>query len=68
MFFGISRSRHAPLLRVAIGVALFVIGIFVLTRIMWAGAAAYVLWGAVSGVSRMRGGRRAVRNGMTGGL
>lgn len=55
MFFFLSRSRYGPLLQIAIGAACVVAGLFVLTRILLTLGGLLIVWGAATGVHRLRG-------------
>jgi hypothetical protein len=55
LYFLIPR-RYRPLARIAIGVVLVILGIAFLGRIPLVVGAAIVGWGAISGISRLRGG------------
>jgi hypothetical protein len=55
LYFLIPR-RYRPLARIAIGVVLVILGIAFLGRIPLVIGAAIVVWGAISGINRLRGG------------
>jgi hypothetical protein len=54
MFVFLSRSRHGPLLQVTLGLAIIVIGLFVMTRILLPAGGLLVVWGIFGGVRRLR--------------
>jgi uncharacterized membrane protein HdeD (DUF308 family) len=54
MFIFLTRSRHGPLVQVALGVVCVVIGLSVLTKILLALGALLIVWGLVAAVSRQR--------------
>jgi hypothetical protein len=59
MFIFLSRSRYGPLVQIALGLACVVIGLFVLTKIMFVLGGLLVVWGIATTASRQRARRRA---------
>ena len=61
MFAFLSRSRYGPLIRIAAGLACVVIGLFALTRILLTVGGLLVVWGIVTGISRLHARSRETR-------
>lgn len=54
MFGFLSRSRHGPLIQAALGLACVITGLFVLTRILLTAGGLLIVWGILTGISRLR--------------
>jgi uncharacterized membrane protein HdeD (DUF308 family) len=54
MFIFLTRSRHGPLLQLALGVVFVVIGLFVLTKILLVLGGLLIVWGIVATTMRLR--------------